>query len=133
MDPNKRNAPRHEPGEIVWADFGNYLESPGCSRKARPMILLKTTDCQHYAAGITTKAVHATSGTTRPPMPTPCGPGGVQQFLWSSKAARVCRIDVREHIGWVDRATVLFLRETMPDAIDAETFAALWRAACRNG
>ena len=133
MTPQSQKAPRHEPGEIVWADFGNYLESPGCSRKLRPMILLKTTDCQHYAAGITTKPAHATSGAPRPPLPTPCGADGVRQYLWSRRAARVCRINVREHIGWVDRATVLFLRETMPDAIDAETFAALWRAACRNG
>lgn len=124
--------PRHEPGEIVWADYGNFLESPGCTTKMRPMILLKTTDCQHYAAGITTKATHATSGAPRLPLPTPCGTAGVSQYLWSSKAARVSRLNVRDHIGWVDRATVLFLREAMPDAIDASTFAALWRAASRN-
>ena len=131
--PRERNdaTPRHEVGEIVWADYGNFIESPNCLPKARPLILLRVSDCQHTAAGVTTKASHQTTGEPRRKFPIPLGLGA-ESYLWGNRPAHVSRLNVRSHAGWVDPQTVLFLREAMPDTIDAETFAALWRAAVQH-
>ena len=59
--------PLHEPGEVVLATFGNFLEAgEECTPKARPVILLRAGDCQHTFAGLTTKSHYLTTGDARP-------------------------------------------------------------------
>ena len=122
--------PHHEPGEVVLATFGNFLESAGdCTPKPRPVILLRTSDCQHAFAGLTTKPQYLTSGEPRPLLPQSdaLGLDGKPSFLWSSRAAFITRIDVRRHLGWIDHPVVEFLAEHM--LLDTSTFSMLWRAA----
>lgn len=127
------DAPLHEPGEVVIVTLGNYLEAgEGCRSKTRPGIILATSDCQHWIAGLTTKAVAVTSGMPRPEVPHPGEIGldsGRRSFLWSPRPARVCRLDVRQHLGWIDFDTAELLSQWM--RLPPRTFTALLRAAAR--
>jgi hypothetical protein len=120
----------HEPGEVVLAAFGNYLESGlADDRKVRPVILLRTSECQHAFAGLTTKANYLTTGEPRPIVPKSATSGlnRRQSHLWSSRVAFVSRMDVRRHLGWVDHELVDFLGRNMN--LDGYTLGLLWHAA----
>ena len=120
----------HEPGEVVLAAFGNYLESGlADDRKVRPVILLRTSECQHAFAGLTTKPTYKTTGAPRPVVPRSptTGLNRRQSHLWSSRVAFVSRMDVRRHLGWVDHELVDFLGRNMN--LDGYTLGLLWHAA----
>ena len=121
----------HEPGEVVRANYGNFREQGygRCDRKARPAILLRTSQCQHAFAGLTTKHVYKTSGEARLLVPTSpiMGLNGRPSHLWSPRVAYVCRIDVIEHLGCVDHELVDFLARSMK--LDPLTVGILYRAA----
>jgi len=121
--------PRHAPGEIVWAAVGNFLEDRHCSRKCRPVVILRVGDCQHWIAGLTTQASFKMTNEARVLVPVHrdcrlCG----QSYLWANHASRLCRLDVRSHIGWVNREVVDVLAKHMRLPVD--TLAEL-RAATR--
>lgn len=122
--------PLHEPGEVVLATFGNFLENRDeCTTKGRPVILLRVSDCQHTFAGLTTKPRYTTSGDARPaiPLSETLGLDGKASYLWSNRAAFVARLDVRKHLGWVDHEVVELLAQRM--SLDSLTISMLWRAA----
>lgn len=98
---------RHAVGEIVWATVGNFLEKRDCNRKPRPVVILQPQRCQHSIVGLTTQARCRGNGELRSVMPTRgiCGLCGTS-FLWSPRPSRVCRLDVRSHIGWVNHDLV---------------------------
>lgn len=98
----RASRPRHAAGEIVWASVGNYIENPNATLKYRPVVILRAGQCQHWIAGLTTQPVFKTTGDPRVLLPVSddcalCG----QSYLWSPRATRVCRLDVRTHIGWI--------------------------------
>lgn len=122
--------PFHQPGEVVLAAYGNFLEArERCVRKLRPVILLRTSHGQHLFAGLTTRPRYMTSGEDRPALPKPAclGLDDKLSYLWSPRPAFVCRLDVRRHLGWIDRTVVLFLAKHMH--IDSLTVSVLWKAA----
>jgi hypothetical protein len=126
--------PEHQPGEVVLATFGNHLEqNHGCDRKIRPVILLRTSDAQHMFAGLTTRPCYRTTGEARPVLPKPpcMGLDDKVSFLWSPRPAFVCRLDVRKHLGWIDRTIAMFLADHMN--LDLFTLALLWHAARSRG
>jgi hypothetical protein len=88
-----------EAGEIVWATFGNYLENRSGDRKMRPAVILRVGSPQHYIAGITSQRFYKHDGSER--IAVPYSITDKQSYLWSPRMARLCRIDVRDHIGWI--------------------------------
>jgi hypothetical protein len=126
--------PQHQPGEVVLAAFGNYLETrERCHRKVRPVILLRTSMTQHMFAGLTTKPTYQTTSEPRPVLPKPAclGLDGKLSHLWSARPAFVSRIDLRRHLGWIDHAVVAFLAAHMD--LDDHTLQVLYRAATIHG
>lgn len=122
--------PHHQPGEVVLATFGNFLEDrDDCTTKGRPVILLRVSECQHAFAGLTTKPHYLTTGLGRPLLPHSemLGLSGKPSYLWSARPASITRLDVRKHLGWVDHRVVEFLAEHMQ--LDTFTFSTLWRSA----
>jgi hypothetical protein len=121
----------HEPGEIVRANYGNFLEQGRgrWDRKPRPAILLRTSDCQHAFAGLTLKPTYKTTGDARLVVPKSpiMGLDHRRSHLWSLRVNYVSRIDVMEHLGWVDHELVDFLGRTME--LDGYTLGLLWQAA----
>ena len=110
----RASRPRHAAGEIVWAAVGNFAEDPMCSRKPRPAVILRAGECQHWIAGLTTKATFKTSGEGRVLVPVHdmcrlCG----RSYLWSPRPSRVCRLDVLSHIGWIGLEALCVIREHM--------------------
>lgn len=108
------NRPRHATGEVVWATVGNYLEDRRCNAKARPVVILQASVCQHWAAPLTTQSTFKTTGEARVPLPVDvtcrlCG----ASYLWSPRPSRVCRLDVRLHIGWIGREAVDVIARNM--------------------
>lgn len=100
----RASRPHHAAGEVVWAHVGNYLENPNCDAKARPVVILKPTSCQHWAAPLTTQATFKTTGEARVLVPVVARfEWHCNSYLWSARPSRVCRLDVRSHIGWVSR------------------------------
>lgn len=98
----RASRPRHAAGEMVWASVGNYIENSNATLKYRPVVILRAGQCQHWIAGLTTQPVFKTTGDPRVLLPVSddcalCG----QSYLWSPRATRVCRLDVRTHIGWI--------------------------------
>lgn len=94
--------PRHAVGEVVWASVGNYVENRDCDAKPRPAVILRTGVGQHWVAGLTTQPTFKTTGVARVPVPVHrtcrlCG----HSYLWSPQPSRLCRLDVRGHIGWI--------------------------------
>ena len=118
----------HRVGEVVIGRIGNYLEDRNADGKPRPMIVLAEGDCQHQVAGLTTQAIAKMSGAQRPAVPCPqaCGLKG-PGYLFSWKPARVSRIDVRRHLGWVDHALVDMIERNMH--VPAAVITNLRRAA----
>lgn len=120
----------HEPGEVVLAKLGNYLEERDtCRPKLRPCIILRSGECQHVCTGLTTRPQYKTSGDTRPRLP-PCPTTGLREvasFLWSDRPSFICRLDVKKHLGWVDHELVDFLARSMN--LDGYTLGLLWHAA----
>jgi hypothetical protein len=112
----------HAVGEVVLGTLGNFLENPNADKKPRPLVVLEPGKCQHLVAGLTTQEFFRTSGERRRPIPNPArcglrGPG----FLWGCRPARISRLDVRRHLGWVDLDLVEVIAETMhvsPDIIE---------------
>jgi hypothetical protein len=127
-----RQAPEHQPGEVVLAALGNYLEEGAdCSRKVRPLIILRATSGQHVTASLTTQATYKTTATERPELPDPVAIG-----LDGRRPSRICRLDVRQHLGWITTETVDFLAVHLH--LDQTTLASLWalaqtRARSRGG
>jgi len=106
--------PRHAAGEIVWASVGNFLEDRHCTRKARPVVILRVGECQHSVAALTTQATFKTTGDARVPLPVHhtcrlCG----ESYLWSPRPSRLCRLDVRSHIGWIGHDAISVIAEHM--------------------
>jgi hypothetical protein len=94
--------PHHATGEIVWATVGNYAEDRNCNAKGRPVVILRASDGQHWIAGLTTQPRFKTTGDARVLVPVHrtcrlCG----HSYLWSPRPSRLCRLDVRSHIGWI--------------------------------
>ncbi len=129
-----RNAPQHQPGEVVLITFGNYLEKgAACSPKVRPAILLQVSDCQHLMAGLTTQATCKTTGAARPELHDALAiglDGRRASYLWSPRPSYVCRMDVCQHLGWIDRRTVEFLVHHL--RLDQFTLASLWQTTARR-
>lgn len=99
--------PRHAAGEIVWASVGNYIENPNANAKHRPVVILRAGECQHWVAALTTQPTYKTTGEPRVLLPVSgtcslCG----ESYLWSPRASRLCRLDVRSHIGWIGHDTL---------------------------
>jgi hypothetical protein len=126
--------PFHQPGEVVLAAFGNYLEArERCTRKVRPIILLRTSQTQHIFAGLTTQPRYLTTREPRPVLPKPAclGLDGRLSHLWSPRPAFVSRLDLRRHLGWVDHEVVRFLARHL--ALDPATVNVLNRSATIHG
>ena len=122
--------PFHQPGEVVLATYGNFLETRGTdSTKPRPAILLRVSDCQHCFAGLTTQSHYLTSGDARPVIPKSpiLGLDRRRSHLWSPRPAFITRMDIRRHLGWIDHEVVEFLAAHMQ--LDRMTLSILWRAA----
>lgn len=95
--------PRHEPGELVWALSGNWVENPQATGKERPWVIVATESGQDIAVGLTTQSKYATTGASRPEVPDVASVGlpAGRSYLWSSRTVPLCRLGVRSHIGWV--------------------------------
>lgn len=121
----------HSPGEVILAAVGNFLEDPDSARKPRPVVILRTGDCQHMIAGLTTNEHYATTGGRRTAIPNP-GACGLDRegYLWSRRPCLLSRIDAIHHIGWADQSLVRVIAETMH--VPADVFGDLWRAAARH-
>jgi hypothetical protein len=100
--------PRHEPGELVWALSGNWVENPKATGKERPWVIVETAGGQDIAVGLTTQPRYATTGSSRPEVPDVQSMGlpAGRSYLWSSRTVPLCRLGVRQHIGWVTRELV---------------------------
>jgi hypothetical protein len=110
----RASRPRHAAGEIVWASVGNYIENPNATLKYRPVVILRAGQCQHWIAGLTTQPTFRTTGDPRVLLPVSddcalCG----QSYLWSPRATRVCRLDVRTHIGWITHEGIDVIERNM--------------------
>lgn len=106
--------PRHATGEVVWANVGNYLEDRNCDGKARPVVILHASEFQHWVAALTTQPTFKTTGAARVAVPVHatcrlCG----GSYLWSPRPSRLCRLDVRWHIGWIGRDAVEVIADYM--------------------
>lgn len=106
--------PRHATGEVVWARVGNYLENVNCDCKPRPAVILRASDCQHWAAALTTQPTFKTTGEARVLVPVHrtcrlC----CDSYLWSPRPSRLCRLDVLWHIGWIGRDAVEVIADYM--------------------
>ena len=122
-------APRHQLGEVLLVNFGNYLESgDSCRPKERPAIIVAVGECQHRIAGLTTKSHCKFNGEARPEILTSDGMGltGGRSYLWSPRLSFICRRDLRRHLGWIDQDMVMFLADHVN--IDRLTLTALWQA-----
>jgi len=115
--------PRHAVGEVVWASVGNYVENLGCDAKPRPAVILRASDSQHWVAGLTTQPTFKTTGAARVLVPVHqtcrlCG----ASYLWSPRPSRLCRLDVRCHIGWIghDALDVIERHMHLPHGVLAE-------------
>lgn len=104
---HRADRPRHAAGEIVWASLGNYIENPNANAKHRPVVILRAGECQHWVAALTTQPTFKTTGEPRVPLPvsSTCSLCG-ESYLWSPRASRLCRLDVRSHIGWIGHDTL---------------------------
>lgn len=109
--------PFHATGEVAIVKFANYLENGmQCRQKERPAIILASGSPQHFICGLTSKPVCKMTGAARVELPEARALGldnGKRSFIWSPHVARLCRIDVLQHVGWVDLDTVEFLRRSM--------------------
>ena len=105
---------QHKVGEVILGELGNFVEDPSTDRKMRPLVVLNEGLCQHEVAGLTTQEFFKTTGKRRTAVPNPSACGLNQPgFLWSHKPAKISRIDVRQHLGWVDHAMVDTIERTM--------------------
>lgn len=121
----------HEPGEIILAAIGNFLEDPTSDRKPRPAIVLRNGECQHLVAGLTTQPIYKTSGGKRSEVPNPPACGlGKPGYLWSHRPTMLSRIDALKHLGWIDHETVKVIASTMK--LTPAMFQDLWQAAERH-
>jgi len=129
----RSQSPFREVGEIIWGRFGNYLEAgAACRPKGRPGIILAPHNCQHFVVGLTTKAVCKISGEPRVEIPSPqeLGLDDQRSFLWSPRPSRLCRLDVREHKGWITAEVVELLHDHA--YVDQAVLSRLWSVACRR-
>jgi hypothetical protein len=120
----------HQAGEVVLVTLGNYLEAgERCRPKMRPAIIVAVGECQHTIIGLTTQATCRTTGHPRTKVPNPetIGLRGKPSYLWSGRPSRICRLDVRKHLGWITCDVIEFLGAQV--SLDATAFAELWRAA----
>lgn len=127
--------PQHAAGEVVWATVGNYLEDRNCDRKPRPAVILRAGGCQHWIAGLTTQATFKTTGESRVMVPVhrTCRLRGLS-YLWALNPSRLCRLDVRSHIGWIDPevASVLIEHMRLPDETVGDLLEVAERYAPHN-
>lgn len=110
-------------GEVVTASVMNPHENRGSRGKARPVILIREVGGQFDVMGLTTSGAYAT-GVERTPVPDPAALGlEAPCFFWGDRLTRVSRIDIRDHIGWIDAASIEAMRalgiRLSPDAWDA--------------
>jgi hypothetical protein len=120
----------HAVGEVVVGALRNFYNDSSLDKKARPVIILSPGGCQHTVAPLTTQAIYKSTGVRRKKIPNPaaCGLSG-DGYLWSAVPRPLDRIDLRQHIGWVDHAMVMLLAETM--SLSPRTVTQLWQVANR--
>lgn len=93
-------------GEVVTASVMNPHENR-CSRgKPRPVILVREVEGHFEVMGLTTSPSYAT-GVDRTPVPDPEALGlGPPSYFWGNKLTRVSRMDIGDHIEWIDTASI---------------------------
>jgi hypothetical protein len=96
--------PSLEPGEVVWANVLNPQENARCRGKSRPVILIHPNRAGWRVMGLTTNPTFG-DGKPRTAIEDPAALGlSGRSFLWGS-TTDVCRIDLLDHIGWIDEPT----------------------------
>ncbi len=125
---HERKKIEHAVGEVVIGALGNFCENWNAVKKARPAVVLASGNCQHTVAGLTTQEFFKTTGNRRKKIPNPiaCGLRG-DGYLFSHRPAKLSRIDLHKHVGWVDHAMVRLLAETMH--LPPKVVSQLWHVA----
>ena len=92
------------PGELVWANIINGLENRTATGKARPVILIEPKGAAWKTMGLTTNPRYR-DGSPRVAISDP-GAVGLKApgWLWGDRLCWSSRIDVQDHIGWIDEA-----------------------------
>ncbi|MEX2441375.1 MAG: hypothetical protein WD400_01880 [Pontimonas sp.] len=92
------------PGELVWANIINGLENKTATGKARPVILIEPRGAAWKTMGLTTNPRYR-DGSPRVAITNP-GDVGLKApgWLWGDRLCWTARIDIQDHIGWIDEA-----------------------------
>ena len=97
-------APALQPGELVTARVRNGIENRTAVGKARPVILVASKGSAWRVMGLTTRPRYR-DGSPRVAVPNPAVVGlRGQGWLWGERLTWLSRLDILDHIGWVDRA-----------------------------
>lgn len=115
-------------GEVVTASVMNPHENRASRGKPRPVIIVREVGGQFDVMGLTTNATYST-GIERTPVPDPGALGlGPPSFFWGNKLTRVSRMDIGDHIGWIDAASIEAIR-ALGIRLPQDAWDALARAA----
>ncbi len=96
----------YAPGQLVWVALTNSLENRRAKGKWRPAVLIGRDGAQWVVMGLTTNPTYR-NGQARVAIPNPTGVGlRGPGYLWGSRTARICVLDLGGHIGWADHELV---------------------------
>jgi len=117
-----------EVGEVVTASVMNPHENQGSRGKSRPVILVREVGGHFEVMGLTTSPSYA-NDEPRTPVPDPAAIGlAPPSFFWGNRLTRVSRIDILNHVGWIDHASIEAIR-TLGIRMPKEAWEDLDRAA----
>jgi hypothetical protein len=116
-------------GEVVRVNILNANENRNAHGKERPGLLVAEGYGHWWVFGFTTQPNYKsgeTAGEPRRPVRHPERYGLTRpSFMWSSRLARVSKIDITEHIGYADH-------ELVEDVIDFAGLYGRWAAGLRS-
>ncbi len=117
------------PGEIVNVKIFNGIENPGARGKERPGLLVAEDGGHWWVLGFTSQREYKTgdmAGLVRRQVREPERYGLTRpSYMWSSRLARVSKIDVSDHFGFADRQLV-------DDVIEFTNLYGAWAEGLRN-
>jgi len=116
-------------GEVVRVNILNANENPSARGKERPGLLVAEGYGHWWVLGLTSQSVYKSgemAGESRRPVRNPERYGLTRpSFMWSSRLARVSKIDISEHFGFADH-------DLVEDVIDFAGLYGPWAAGLRS-